>query len=741
MPSTNVQYKKLVFLLMIVFLTQHNLLNAQEIPANTWVRLADCPGDELKREVAPNRGATWAYCPPLNGFVRYGGYTPRFSNALDLFDPKTKVWTRIWGEDENYPETRPGGGMSWMVQWDEAKKLIYIGGGRATNFAGSRGIYSFDPSTYAFKAITTELPRGAVSLAYDAKEEIFVASPSSRSDSPNTTWVYSLKSGKWDKKATTPAPQDTWAGGYPLVYHEASGRVMAVGNFEKQMCVWAFDSVNFKWEKLNAQNGPSARNLITIAYDPVQKVIIGYGVSPDGRSPNPLNDTWTFDPEKLEWKEIASPGPTQLKNNDDGFKGRNELVFCSALSFDPIRKHMVMADPDLGVWAIRYDPKEPMGKEPQNGGYTPKLLDAIKNPPAKPAKNREIEAKETLLTFPSPLNKRIIDMPDNSMIELAANQRLHGHEIGWTYDSDAGVLIKYGGCGNNSNPYWAGYSNSLLIFDPGTERIYARRVADVAGANRPSTGCTRSVAYDANQKLTWFFGGVGSGPYCGGTYSSTYSYDITKDIFKGNTQKWPYELANTGCLVQYSPDHNMAFFYRTNVAWIFDGKLAEWNKKDTKGGPTTGGQVYNRMAYVKSKKLFLVLGISGQPADPKKDIPDTLANQTFTFDPSTLTWKDLKPENQPPPRQSKFGLAYDSKNDVVLLVGGGTGWNAGLRKDMWIYHVKENKWEEVKPTPTDGLKSAVSFDDGMQCDYDSRHNAFIIAGNGGYGVYAYRYKK
>lgn len=732
----------LTFLLVIfsVYAKFENL-NAQEIPANTWVRVADCPGDEIGREVAPNRGATWAYCPPLKGFVRYGGYTPRFSNALDLFDPLTKKWTRIWGEDENYPETRPGGGMAWMVQWDESKKLMFIGGGRATSYTGSRGIYSFDPATFAFKAITTELPKGAISLAYDAKTETFVASPGSKSDIPNTTWVYSLKVGKWEKKATNPCPQDTWLGGYPLVYHEAIGRVMAVGNFEKKICVWSFDSVNFKWEKLTAENGPTGRNLFTVAYDPIQKIIITYGVSPDGRSPNQLNDTWAFDPATLEWKEIATPGPTMLKNTDNGFNGRNELVFCSALSFDPLNKRMVMADPDLGVWAIRYDPKEPMGKDSQNNGYIPKLLAAIKNPPAKPAENREVEAKEIRLTLPSPLNKRIVDMPDNSMIALGAGQKLHGHEIGWTYDSDAGVFIKYGGCGNGSNPYWQGYSNSLLIFDPGTERVYTRRVADIAGANRPSTGCTRSVTYDAVQKVTWFFGGVGSGPYCGGTYSSSYSYDIAKDLFIGNSQKWPGELGNPGCFVQYSPDHDLAFYFRTNIAWMFNGKTPEWNKKPTTSGPAANGQVYGRIAYIKSKKLFFVLGISGQIADAKKDIPDTLANQTYTFDPVTLAWNDLKAENQPPARQSKFGLAYDSKNDVILLIGGGTSWNFGLRKDMWIYHVKENKWEEIKPTPTDGLKEVIQFDDGMQCDYDSRHNAFLIVGNSGNGVFAYRYKK
>ena len=37
---------------------------AGEIPANTWVRLADCAGDAEGREVPPGRASTWAYCSP-----------------------------------------------------------------------------------------------------------------------------------------------------------------------------------------------------------------------------------------------------------------------------------------------------------------------------------------------------------------------------------------------------------------------------------------------------------------------------------------------------------------------------------------------------------------------------------------------------------------------------------------------------------------------------------------------------
>lgn len=55
MPSLKfkllVSPKTVLFLIMFTLLVLNKNSHAQEIPANTWVRVADCPGDEAGREV------------------------------------------------------------------------------------------------------------------------------------------------------------------------------------------------------------------------------------------------------------------------------------------------------------------------------------------------------------------------------------------------------------------------------------------------------------------------------------------------------------------------------------------------------------------------------------------------------------------------------------------------------------------------------------------------------------------
>jgi hypothetical protein len=190
-------------------------------------------------------------------------------------------------------------------------------------------------------------------------------------------------------------------------------------------------------------------------------------------------------------------------------------------------------------------------------------------------------------------------------------------------------------------------------------------------------------------------------------------------------------MGGNGCMLHESPDHLLAICPSKDKVHTFDMKTASWSAKATPGfaGLTS---VYSRMTYVNSKKFFLVLAASG---GEDKDC----VNQTMAYDPAAGTWKDLAPKEQPPSRGCKYGLVYDKKNDVAILMGGGTGWNKGWRNDMWAYIVKENRWEKISPVPVgEGTKVPV-FTDNMPSGYDERHNAVIFTE--GNVPWAYRYKK
>jgi hypothetical protein len=708
--------------------------SAAEIPANTWVRVADCPGDAEGREVPPGRASTWTYCPPLKAFLRYGGYTPRYSNALDQFDPASGKWKRLAAEDENYPDDRPGGGCLWAVQWDERRKAVLLGAGWARGFAGSLGIWSYDPVGGKFTCLSKDLPAGVARGCFDLANGLFVTQPWPRSTGlgEGVTMVFTLDDRKWVRLNTNPSPQPQWGGHiFPMAFDPTIGRVVAFAGEGAKGApneVWTFDGAARKWEKLEtAPGGPSFRLRSVMASDPDNKVLLLHGVHP-GSQPSDdggLNDTWVLDPAKKQWKEIKTPGPTAMKD----LLKRTVTLYRQSLAYDPELKRFTLADPDLGVWAFRYDPAAEPGKECAAGGFVPAVGKAAASPPPEGAADK---LKEVRLTLPSPANKRLLDMADNSLMPLGGGA-MSGDEIGWCWDPENAVFAKYGGCGNSQSPFWSQYGNSLALYDPGTERWHVRRASDVSGAMRPANGCTRSVLHDSGRKGLWFFGGAASGPFCPWPAEPTgaFSYDLKTDRFSVVSGNLKTGMGSNGCMLEEDPDLLVAICPLKDKVHTFDMKTASWSAKAAKGY-ASNGEVYWRMAYIRSKKIFLVLEANGEPNK-------TTANRTMAYDPAAGTWTDLAPKEHPSPRGCKYGLVYDSKNDVALLLGGGTGWNAGWRCDMWAYVVKDNRWEKISPVLAGGAKAPPAFNDNMPSGYDERHNAVIfLEGN---SPWAYRYKK
>jgi hypothetical protein len=754
----------MLFFLLILSL---KATGGDSIPPDTWVRLADCPGDAEGREVPPGRAAKWGYVPPLKCFLRYGGYTPRFSNALDAFDPQAKKWTRLAGEDENYPANRPGGACETLVQFDAERKCVWIAGGMTSIPTGERGLWQYLLDSKSFKKIAG-LPYDLVQrIAYDAKDGLFVAAPSPFCEGhKGETWVYSLAAGKWEAKTTPKCPQECYRGNFPMAWDEGRNKIVAVGQAADKFEAWIFDPVSFNWEEVSAP-GPAARAVFALAYDAGAKMIMLFGGS-DGADNEYVgskiwNDTWYFNCESKQWVEVHTPGPPNLSSNQNG-KQMAELTYRLALGYDSDRQCMTLSDPDLGVWQFRYDEKAPAGKEALANGFKPVVGAAAKNPPAEGPK--EIRRK-----LPSDLNPRLLELPDNTLIPLKG--RPIGMEISWCYDSDAGVFLKYGGCGNNSCPYWNHYGNDLGYYDPGTETYFERRVADVSGALRPGTGCTRSVIYDARHKLLWLLGGTSSGPYCPlppeWDPKVTFAYDFAKDQIEVLSPKGTPAAESADASLTYhtymtfDPERGVAIKPHDKITFQFDGEKALWVAKPSPDSPGPM-YAYQTMAYVGSKKFILRIAdkATGKTStekpsdalapeqaagkalnywdeDKKAKLWRELALKTFAYDAGANTWTDLKPPQNPPFRSSKYGLCYDAKNDVVLLIGGEIGWNGPPCRDIWVYDVKKNTWEKLVPQLGSGVKNGPDLRETLMTGYDPRHNVVLFRAAG--EMWAYRFKK
>ncbi|MBL8028002.1 MAG: T9SS type A sorting domain-containing protein [Fibrobacteres bacterium] len=702
------KYNVVLFIIVLISLLFSGEFSS--LTDNTWTRITDSPGDSLKRDVPPARGSTWAFDPNSKQFLRYGGYTPTFSNAMDAFDPVTKKWVRLFAHDENYPSTRPGGGCSWMISFDSTRNVFWLAGGWTTALTGSTGIWKYDPVAKTFAKAGDAQPWNTY-YVFDPKNNVIVCSPVAGSTGgyagnvTKKTYVFNLSSEKWEIRNTDSLPQGYYSGTHPALYDPSIGNVVVF----KERDVWTYDAAVNQWGKMVTTGTPPLSKMAAFAYDPVNQVIVRYGGS-DGRLHSSyIKETWVFKSTTGVWNKIDCPS---IPVNALAKSGR-PLFYHQAFSYDPLHKCLLLNDPDLGVWAFRYNPLSPAGTT---------VVDAESLVVGKAAKKAAAPGPVDILrTFPSQLNHRLINLADNTILSIPAGQG-PGDEIKWDYDPDLGLLVKYGGCGNNTSPYWVGYGNDLIAFDPGTESWLTRRVGDASGISRPENGCSRSTIYDTKRKKWWFFASTSGEPYpCQSPdVVGPWSYDFSKDLF---TDHKVVQTVNPGLgtCISYDPVHDLAIYPDSAKISIFDFTTMKWSTKAITGGP---GRIntYGSVIWVPTMNAFLTFK----------------GGKTLAYYPVDNRWVDLEPQISPPERDCKAGFAYDSQNDIVLLFGGYITWNSNPQNDMWAYHPSTNTWEKLNPN-MNGITMAPQLGV-QQTEYDSRHNVFLIAIECGRGLFAYRYK-
>jgi len=537
--------------------------------------------------------------------------------------------------------------------------------------------------------------------------------------------------------------------------------------------VWSFDLKTLIWEKLLTGGPPSVdRTFFNIAYDETNELVILHG-GHNGRNAayagkrKYYTDTWAFNVEKKDWKEIKIEGPNTIKG-DARKRKYDVLLYTKSFSYYPEWNCLMLGDPDLGVWALKYDPTLPMSTKNINTGFNSTPGSAVKLAPAKiETEDPKIKSHEVRRKLPSGLNQKLIDIPDNTLISLEGS--VIGNEVAWVYSEQFGVFFKYGGCGNKSAPYWAGYGNDLGYYDPVTEQFYSRRVGDVSGGDRPSTGCTRSVIWDTKRSVLWLLGGTAARPIppkLKGLIPGNHIYNPEKDLFS-RVPRVGKSIHTSGhhTYLSYSPEGDMMVAPQANgVTTHFLCKESRFvSFKDTN---SPGALLnYTRTIFVKSKKaVFMVYPLktgktsTEKPTDYKSAkqvatdktlnywfydkkskmyLEKTLA--TFLYHPNKKKWERMVTKNQPPYRESKYGLGYDPFNDIVFLVSGHIGWNGPTVKDFWAYHVKESRWEKLNPKFTN-KKKKTRWGHALKTDYDTRHHVLIFT-NKTNSIWAYRYKK
>lgn len=139
----------------------------------------------------------------------------------------------------------------------------------------------------------------------------------------------------------------------------------------------------------------------------------------------------------------------------------------------------------------------------------------------------------------------------------------------------------------------------------------------------------------------------------------------------------------------------------------------QWVAIDTEESDYPQARSYHEMVY--DTKSNVVIMTHGQFS-----FPDRLPKETWVYSVNNSKWTNMKPTVIPDSRTG-FGFAYDSKNDVSIMFGGGND-NSKAKIDTWAYNYTSNTWMNMKPKISPPARV------GHEMVFDSQSGKIILFG-------------
>lgn len=232
--------------------------------------------------------------------------------------------------------------------------------------------------------------------------------------------------------------------------------------------------------------------------------------------------------------------------------------------------------------------------------------------------------------------------------------------------------------------------------------------------SRPSARAGHAMAYDSESDRVILFGG--RGPAVG---SETWSFDVNTNTWMRMGATGP--SARYGTAMVYVPGLDRVILFGgfdsstgnpSGETWAYNYNADAWTRLPASNSPSPRG--IPSLAYDSaSGQIILFGGNTGV-------VPN---NETWSYDPQTLTWTQMNPTIGPSARE-RYDLVYVSTLDLILLFGGGTtGMITGLRNnETWTYDFDSDTWTEMNPA------QAPSARQGHRMVYDTAADRVILFG-------------
>jgi len=589
-----------------------------------------------------------------------------------------------------------------------ADRLIYFGSGTSPLFGrstlfGDAWTYNVTANLWA-NVSTSGAPRfrTGYQIAYDPPTDrvlmyggnlVFPFSGGANLPPTNELWTFAPGTGTWTNATPTVSPSITCY--FSMTFDSTRNHLILFGGLVGyevwSNATWVYDVRAGQWTNVTPVASPSARDGAAMAYDPVtDKVLLFGGENGSGM----LGDSWTLDPATNRWSRIPTPiapPPT---------------AFAPAV-YDPSADRMLVFGPGGATWVFDGGTGSwsslPLGAAltdaPYNGATATYDSAAHVTLVLQPgafggASMLSYTFAGNVWTYLSPGNWPGVTMNPSMTYDVAADRillfggtfehPLQCSNLTWAYDLEhnrwdlrhprvappCGVIV------------YDSAADRVVLFDGASSSTWAYNyTGDDWTQMHPATSppvafdVSYAMTYDARDDRVVLFGGFHRG---GGFSRETWAYSLQADAWENRTLPSgppPLESAAmaydtlTGRIVLFGGvpfDGSGA----TNDTWIYDYGANDWSKVTPVVSPpprSAAGLVYDDRA-----DRFVLFGGSG---------PVSNRNDTWRYDASTNQWTEMVLTFHPSARAG-FGIAYDSRSDRVVLLGGNAG---GSSDGTWWY--------------------------------------------------------
>lgn len=250
-------------------------------------------------------------------------------------------------------------------------------------------------------------------------------------------------------------------------------------------------------------------------------------------------------------------------------------------------------------------------------------------------------------------------------------------------DPERNNMLVFGGYGNGSHlgDTWIfGLKNSTWI-----------KVDSVAS---PSPRAATTLVYEQGYKRFVLFGGFNYGHSL--VSNETWAFDtLTDNWINLNSRNPPEARASYGMLYDSKREAVVLFGGFTEKGyfsdiWMYEPKQNIWRQEMITGDSSPAPRGAMGFTYDETDDVYVMYGGFSDSG---------FFGDTWTFNPTTKTWKEMSPDDHPPLVRTR--MVYDSEAGESIFFGGDVAYADTVEaavapyNGVWAYNYSANRWREI----------------------------------------------